>query len=100
MKIQLSLKVLPHKASKKEVYDKVNEVIKTITESNLKYIVGPSETTVEGNYDEVFALVKTIHNQLVADEIEQITMIIMTDYNIHETYIEEKLENVENYLGQ
>lgn len=71
--IQLSLKVLPHNATKLEVYDKVNEVIKEITESNQKDIVEPSEIQLK---------------------------VIMADYYKDETYINEKLENIERYLGK
>ncbi len=100
MQIQVSLKVMPTMANHTLVYDKVNEVIKQIINSNLKALVGPSETTIEGDYDEVFALIKTIHQQLVKDEVTQITMIIITDYNQQQTYIKEKLANVNNYLQE
>lgn len=100
MKIQTSLKVMPSGINQKEVYDKVNEVIEMIADSNLKYQVGSSETTVEGEYKDVFGLVESIHEKLVADQLRQITMIIVTDYNVENTYMDEKLENVQNYLGR
>ncbi len=100
MKIQASLKVMPSYASREQVYDKVNEVIKMIADSNLKMISGPSETTVEGEYDDVFNLVREIHNKLVKDEVRQITMVIMTDYNDESQYIEEKVTNVNQYLAR
>lgn len=100
MKIQASLKVMPSGINQKEVYDKVNEVIEIIAGSNLKYQVGSSETTVEGEYKDVFGLVESIHDKLVADQLRQITMIIVTDYNVENTYMDEKLENVQNYLGR
>ncbi len=99
MKIQASLKVLPGLSTKQEVYDKVNKVIKTIEDSELKSLVGPSETTIEGDYDLVFGLIKKIHEQLVGDELKQITMMIVTDYNVDETYIDEKLDNVNQFLN-
>ncbi len=71
-----------------------------IAGSNLKYQVGSSETTVEGEYKDVFGLVESIHDKLVADQLRQITMIIVTDYNVENTYMDEKLENVQNYLGR
>lgn len=100
MKIQASLKVMPSLNSRQEVYDKVNEVIKMIADSNLKMVSGPSETTVEGEYDAVFNLVRDIHNKLVADEVRQITMVIVTDYNDEDQYIDEKITNVKQYLGK
>ncbi len=100
MQIQASLKVMPTMASRVEVYEKVNEVIKMVAESGLKFISGPSETTVEGDYDEIFTLFREIHNKLVADEVKQITMMIVTDYNEDMQYIDEKLGNVQTYLNQ
>ncbi len=100
MKIQASLKVMPSLNSRQEVYDKVNEVIKMIADANLKMVSGPSETTVEGEYDAVFNLVRDIHNKLVADEVRQITMVIVTDYNDEDQYIDEKITNVKQYLGK
>lgn len=99
MKVQVSLKVLPAGNTKDEVYNKVNEVIGMIDNSGLKYQVGSSETTIEGEYRQVFELIKSIHEKLVADQIRQITMVIVTDYNDENTYIDEKLENVDKYLN-
>ncbi len=98
MQIQASLKVMPSMNTRTEVYDKVNEVIKMIADSNLKYVSGPSETSVEGDYDQVFNLFRDIHQKLVNDEVKQITMMIVTDYNSDAQYIDEKIENVNKYL--
>ncbi len=98
MQIQASLKVMPSMNTRTEVYDKVNEVIKMIADSNLKYVSGPSETSVEGDYDQVFSLFRDIHQKLVNDEVKQITMMIVTDYNSDAQYIDEKIENVNKYL--
>ncbi len=100
MRIQASLKVMPSGRDQKEVYDKVNEVIEMIATSNLKYQVGSSETTVEGEYKDVFNLVEAIHDKLVADQLRQITMIIVTDYNVENAYMDEKIENVNLYLNR
>lgn len=99
MKIQASLKVMPSGGSQKEVYDKVNEVIKMIDISGLKYQVGSSETSIEGEYSEIFKLIESIHTKLVEDELRQITMVIITDYNVENTYIEGKLNNVNEFLN-
>ncbi len=98
MKIQASLKVMPSMATRTEVYDKVNEVIEMIAQSKLKYVSGPSETTVEGDYKDIFNLFEEIHNKLVADQVRQITMVIVTDYNDEDQYIDEKVNNVQKYL--
>lgn len=99
MQIQASLKIMPSMNSRVEVYEKVNEVIKMIADSDLKYVSGPSETTVEGDYDQVFGLFRAIHEKLVNDDVRQITMMIVTDYNADTVYIDGKMENVKNYLN-
>ncbi len=99
MQIQASLKIMPSMNSRVEVYEKVNEVIKMIADSDLKYVSGPSETTVEGDYDQVFGLFRAIHEKLVNDDVRQITMMIVTDYNADTVYIDGKMENVNNYLN-
>lgn len=98
MQIQASLKVMPSMATRVEVYDKVNEVIKMIADSGLKFQSGASETTVEGEFRAIMNLVEQIHTKLVNDEVEQITMMIVTDYNKDAQYIDEKLNNVQEYL--
>lgn len=98
--MQVSLKVMPSGASHDDVYNKVNEVIEMIDNSNLKYQVGSSETTIEGEYKEIFDLIEAIHKKLVDDQLRQITMIIITDYNQKNMYIDEKLANVDKYLNR
>lgn len=100
MQMQVSLKVMPAGNSQTEVYDKVNQVIEMIDQSNLKYQVGSSETTIEGEYKDVFGLIEKIHDQLVSEQIRQITMVIVTDYNIENTYIDGKLRNVQKVLNR
>ncbi len=100
MKIQASLKIMPAGNCQKEVYNNVNEAIATIATSGLKYVVGSSETTIEGEYNEIFQLIEKIHNMLVLKEVRQITMIIVTDYNIESTYIDEKINNVNDFLNR
>lgn len=99
MKIQASLKVMPAGENQTASYDKVNEAIALIDSSGLKYQVGPSETTIEGEYQEIFQLIEKIHEYLIASDIRQIAMFIMTDYNQEGTYIDGKLNNVNQYLG-
>lgn len=99
MKIQTSLKILPSGCDNNEVYQQVNQAIKMIASSELKYIVGPSETTIEGEYQAIFDLINQIHTYFVDQDIRQITMIIITDYNNQQTYIQEKLANVDSKLS-
>lgn len=57
-KINLSLQVIPNVADEL-VYPVVDKVIAMIEESGLTYEVGPMETTIEGELDELMEIVKS-----------------------------------------
>lgn len=64
MKASVAIQVLPHVSSEDEVIRIVDEVIDYIKSTGLNYYVGPSETSIEGEYDELMEIVKNC--QLVA----------------------------------
>lgn len=96
MKIQASLKVL---VKSDDSWDYVNDAIKMIKDSKMKYHVSPSETTVEGEYSDILSLFNDIHNYLVNENLEQVIMFITTEYNSKNLYVDEKLENVKKVLN-
>lgn len=98
MKIQASLKVMVKAKDIDSSYDYVNDAIKMIKNSGMDFFVSPSETTVEGDYDVIFELFKEIHEYLVLQGLPQITLIITTDYNAKNYYINEKLNNVKKNI--
>lgn len=64
MKASVAIQVLPNVASDEEVIRIVDEVIDYIKSTGLNYYVGPCETAIEGDYDELMEIVKNC--QLVA----------------------------------
>lgn len=56
----VSIKLLVLNRSKEVRYQCVDKVIQTIESKNLDYKVGPSETTVDGNIDDLLNLVKEL----------------------------------------
>ncbi|KFB07780.1 thiamine-binding protein [Malacoplasma iowae] len=58
----LSLKILRINHDKDIVFKMVDDVIDIIKNSNLNYLVGPSETTIDGNIDELMNLLSSIMN--------------------------------------
>jgi len=64
MEANIAIQVLPHVESDEEVIRIVDEVIAYIKSTGLNYYVGPSETSVEGDYDQLMEIVKNC--QLVA----------------------------------
>jgi len=59
--INLAIQVLPF-GGEKHAYEIVDEAIKQIQNSGLKYKVCPFETVIEGNYTAVIALVEKVQN--------------------------------------
>ena len=64
MKASVAIQVLPHVQSDQEVIRIVDEVIAYIRSTGLSYYVGPSETSIEGEYDELMDIIKNC--QLIA----------------------------------
>lgn len=59
-KINLALQVLP-RAKEKDPYQLVDKAIEIIKNSGVNYKVCPFETVMEGEYDELMAIVKEVH---------------------------------------
>ena len=55
--INLALQILPSGLPKDKAYEIVDEVIKVIAASGLKYQVCPFETVIEGSYEEIMRTV-------------------------------------------
>lgn len=58
MNCALALQTLPRVESDEEVVRIVDEVIAYIASTGLEYYVGPFETTVEGELDEIMDIIK------------------------------------------
>ena len=56
-KINLALQVIP-RSDKHDLYYLVDQAIKVIQQSGLKYEVCPFETVIEGEYDQVMEVVR------------------------------------------
>lgn len=66
MNASVSIQVVPKCASDEEVIRIVDEVIAYIAGTGLNYYVGPTETSIEGDYDQLMEIVKQC--QIVAAE--------------------------------
>lgn len=58
MNASIAIQVLPAVQDEDEVIRIVDEVIDYIKSTGLNYYVGPCETSVEGDYDELMEIVK------------------------------------------
>ncbi len=58
MNASVSIQVVPKCLSDEEVVRIVDEVIAYIASTGLSYYVGPTETSIEGDYDQLMEIVK------------------------------------------
>lgn len=89
--VNLAIQVLPQSNSK-TTYELVDVAIGLIQKSGLKYRVCPFETVVEGHYNEVMQLVKSIHEAVYDQGAEEMicNLKIQTRKN-QDVFIEDKM---------
>lgn len=69
----MSIQVLPFHPGDEKLYSHTKAAIELIENSGFTHFVGPSETTVEGNMDELFNLAKKINLYLAEQGCEHVT---------------------------
>ncbi len=95
--IAVSFEVLPGGlAAKKDVYEAVDAAIAVVAQSGLRYKVSPMETTVEGEYDDVMALIKQAQEAVLAAGADRVFTFVKIDYNPQGSSIDEKLAKYSN----
>ena len=78
----------------------VAECIKIVEDSGLSYKINPMGTVVEGEYDEVMALVKRCHLRIVDLCPRVITTVKIDDRRGAKGVIDRKILSVEKKLGK
>ncbi len=63
--VNVAIQVLPSSKSK-DSYDIVDKAIKVIKASGIRYQVCPFETVLEGGYDEIMSVVKSVQEACLA----------------------------------
>jgi len=86
----VSLQVIPL-VPEEEVYPTVDRVIDLIDASGVKYTVGPTETTMEGNLEELLEIVKKTQEVCAAAGAERIFSVVKIDYSTRGVTINEKV---------
>ena len=94
-KINLALQVLP-RAEGKNSYQLVDKAIEIIQKSGVPYKVCPFETVMEGDYDELMAIVKKVHEACYASGTEQMMTYIKIQTSAkQDVAIADKMEKYE-----
>ncbi len=80
--------------------DSIAAVLKIVDESGLPYKVNPMGTVVEGEWEDLFRLVKKCHKVVMKNEERVITTISVDDRKGKTNRIEEKVKSVEKRIGK
>ena len=88
--VNLSLQVLPV-VPDSEIYYVVDKVIEMIKETGLKFVVGPFETSIEGELDEMLEIVKKAQTICTDLGAERVVSIVKIDYKEEGVTIDEKV---------
>ncbi len=103
MRSALSIQCLPlAQTEREEVYRLVDEAIRVIEDSGLEYTVGPFETTVEGELEQVWKVARKAHQAVLeaqGDEAKVLSLIkVLSGEDIGST--SEKLANHQGESGE
>lgn len=80
-------------AGEDEMYKVVDKCIEKIKSSGLKYEIGAMSTTIEGEFDEVFDLIKIIHKIPFDLGCERVITVARVDEKSGGITINDKLKN-------
>lgn len=89
--VNVSLQVLPV-VNEKDIYPVVDKVIDYIKKTGVKYIVGPMETTMEGELDELLEIVKNSQRICTDAGAKRVVSIIKIDYKDKGVTMDEKIK--------
>lgn len=87
----VSLQIIPL-VDENEVYSVVDRVIELIAASGVKFTVGPMETTMEGNLEELLEIVKKAQSVCISAGADRILSLVKIDYSTRGVTINEKME--------
>lgn len=86
----LSLQIIPA-VPPDNIHDVVDKVIALIQESGIKHIVGPMETTMEGELPEMLEIVQKAQQVCVEAGASRVCSVVKIDYKVGGITIEEKI---------
>ncbi len=92
MRGSIAIQVLP-RVEREEVFNAVDRVIEYIQSTGLTYHVGPFETTIEGEFDELMDIIKKAHEITIEAGVSGISTYIKTSFTNDEEFwsIDEKI---------
>lgn len=91
MDCNVSLQVVPN-VPEEDLYPVVDRVIDMIRASGVKYIVGPMETTMEGELRQLLELVARAQKICADNGASRIISVVKIDYKAGGVSIDEKIQ--------
>lgn len=88
--INVSLQVLPA-VPEERIYPVVDKVIELIHKSSVNYEVGPMETTMEGEMDQLLDIVKRAQEICVEEGAQRVISMVKIDYKPEGVTMDEKI---------
>ena len=80
MNASVAIQVLPKVNSDEETIRIVDAVIDYIKSTGLSYFVGPCETSIEGDYDELMEIIKQCQKVAVAAGAKSVSAYVKINY--------------------
>ena len=88
--VNVSLQIIPS-VSDERLYEVVDKVIANIDACKVKYEVGPMETTMEGDLDELLEIVKKAQDICVKEGASRVLSVVKIDYKPDGVTMDEKI---------
>jgi len=90
MLCNVSLQVLPS-VPDEQLYPVVDQVIELIKKSGVKYVVGPMETTMEGELHQLLEIVEKAQEVCLKNGAKRVVSVVKIDYKAGGVTIDEKI---------
>jgi len=88
--VHVSLQVLPG-VPDADLYAVVDKAIEYIASQGVPYVVGPMETTMEGEYDTLMAIAKRCQEICIEAGASRVMSVIKVDYRPGGVTLDEKI---------
>jgi uncharacterized protein (TIGR00106 family) len=80
--------------------DRLAEVLRIVDASGVPYKVNPMGTVIEGEWDDLFKLIKKCHKTMMKKEERVLTSISIDDRKGRPDRLEQKVKSIEKRLGK
>ncbi|HHT63138.1 MAG: thiamine-binding protein [Bacillota bacterium] len=93
--VNVSLQVIP-RVSDERIYEVIDKVIAYIDSCEVKYEVGPMETTMEGELDQLLEIVKKAQDICVNEGATRVLSVVKIDFKPEGVTMDEKVGKYRN----